>query len=215
VQQHIFKQHNCNIDQYPVLPTGCEATSLAMLLQYAGIQLSKEQVADNFVREVNPGIPQQTSSSDITIRLPGGNPHRAFVGDPYDRESFGVFHEPIANALEQYLPNRSHDLSNCTFNDLISHLTTKQKPIIVWMTIELREPRVTDEWPDVNNPDHRIQWQSPQHCALLVGYVTSSDEVITHVLVNDPHTGKQESYDKELFEKRWIQLGRQAVTLIH
>ena len=80
------------------------------------------------------------------------------------------------------------------------------------MTLELKEPRVTDRWPDCKNPEHIIEWRSPEHCALLVGFDEDSTG-ITHVIVNDPHTGKQERYPMLLFKQRWMEMGSQAVTV--
>lgn len=59
-------------------------------------------------------------------------------------------------------------------------------PVIVWITLELKEPRVTDKWWDEKEREREVVWTSPEHCALLVGY----DE--KNFLVNDPHTGKTE-----------------------
>ncbi|MDR1449660.1 MAG: C39 family peptidase, partial [Propionibacteriaceae bacterium] len=51
------------LSQLPELPTGCEATAIAMLLQYAGLDWSKLDVAD---------------------ALPvSGDPNRGFYGDPH------------------------------------------------------------------------------------------------------------------------------------
>ena len=68
-----------------------------MLLQWSGLQVSKEQVADALVKEPNALLIDSSDTNSTAVvsqRAPGGNPHRAFVGSPYDKESFGVFHEP-------------------------------------------------------------------------------------------------------------------------
>jgi hypothetical protein len=83
------------------------------------------------------------------------------------------------------------------------------------MTLELKEPRLTDEWYDCMAPDDQeddgtsaiIRWTSPEHCALLVGYSP------TAVFINDPHTGRRERYDRDLFIDRWLHLGAQAISL--
>jgi uncharacterized protein YvpB len=43
------------------------------------------------------------------------------------------------------------------------------------------------------------------HVIIQVGY---NNDVI---YVNDPHTGKLESYNKSIFQKRWEALGNQAI----
>lgn len=184
--------------QYPVLPTGCEATALTMLLNWAGVDVTKETVADGLVKEPDP--------FERDGKLVGGNPHRAFIGDPYDKESYGTFHEVIATALEGYLPGKARDVSGLSFKELLAHVEAG-RPVVVWATIELKEPRPTDLWEDIHDSGTMIQWRSPEHCMTLVGY---GEEV---VVINDPHTGKQEHYDRDLFRLRWEQMGRQAVTV--
>jgi uncharacterized protein YvpB len=184
--------------QYPVLPTGCEATALTMLLNWAGVEVEKEQVADSLVKEPNP--------FERDGKLVGGNPHRAFVGDPYDKASYGTFHEVIAKALDHYLPGKAWDVTGLSFEELLGHVE-EGRPVVVWATIELKEPRPTDRWEDLDGSGTIIQWVSPEHCMTLVGYTK------TCVVIHDPHTGKQELYPRELFRLRWEQMGRQAVTV--
>lgn len=186
------------IGQYPILPTGCEATALTMLLQWAGVDITKEQVADGLVKEP---LPYQKEGV-----LYGGNPHRAFVGDPFTKESFGVFHGPIVSFLDLRLPGRSLDLTGGSFDEVLATLK-EGRPVVAWTTIELKEPRHTDTWYDVDGSGQQIHWYSPQHALLLVGY--TENEVIAH----DPHTGGRELYDRDLFIQRWEQLGKQAVTV--
>jgi len=186
------------IYQYPVLPTGCEATALTMLLQWYGVETTKEKVADALVKEPLP--------FEQDGKMKGGNPYRAFVGDPYTKESFGVFHGPIAQALNHFLPGKADDLTGLTFKDLINKID-QNKPTIVWMSLDLKELRVTDIWEDINNCGEKIEWRSPEHCALLIGY----DE--SNVFINDPHIGKTEKYPTKIFQDKWEQLGSQAVTI--
>ncbi len=42
------------INQFPELPTGCEATALTMLLRYHGVNVSKKDIADTIPREPLP-----------------------------------------------------------------------------------------------------------------------------------------------------------------
>ncbi|MBL0388516.1 C39 family peptidase [Tumebacillus sp. ITR2] len=186
------------IGQYPVLPTGCEATALTMLLRWAGVEVEKETVADALVKEPNP--------FEQEGKLLGGNPYRAFIGDPYDKESYGTFHGPIAQTLEKFLPGRALDLTGLSFEELLLEID-RERPVVVWATIELKEPRKTTLWEDIDGSGTMIQWQSPEHCMTLVGY---SEEF---VIINDPHTGNQEHYPRDLFRLRWEQLGQQAVTV--
>src|SRR5699024_11245486 len=67
--------------QHPDLPTGCEATALAMLLNWAGLEISKYAVVD--------ALPKGDKVHTVGGERIGANPHYEFVGDPYveDRKS--------------------------------------------------------------------------------------------------------------------------------
>lgn len=61
------------IKQLPELPRGCEVTSLAMLLQYKGVQVDKMQLASEIHR-----VPFEQNG----VR---GNPYEGFVGNIYTK----------------------------------------------------------------------------------------------------------------------------------
>ncbi|MGS0678987.1 GH25 family lysozyme [Lactobacillus johnsonii] len=82
--QVIAVHNNANvISQRPELPTGCEATAVAMMLQYAGHNVSKTQVANEMPR-----------SND-------GN--RGFVGNPYSTSGWWVFPTGISPVVDKYI----------------------------------------------------------------------------------------------------------------
>jgi uncharacterized protein YvpB len=89
------------ISQLPELPRGCEVTSLSMMLNFAGINVDKMELARNIkkVNFLNSGF--------------NGNPNEGFVGSMYslDEPGLGVYHEPIAALAEKYLPGRIIDLT--------------------------------------------------------------------------------------------------------
>ncbi|KAK5575518.1 hypothetical protein RB653_006651 [Dictyostelium firmibasis] len=238
--------------QYPILPTGCEVTATSILLNSLMNnhgdrcklnidKISKESLANKIIKEQDP---------DPITKLVG-NPYRAFIGSPYSKDSFGVFHQPIYNLIKQilnedignenievidlttnenklfkyslilneskeyiqsrldYFENDSNNYNDEDFEILKNHMIKYNLPIIIWMTLELKKPNLTDEWIDVNNQSQPLYWVSPEHCATLSGF----DEIENKVIITDPHTGKIERYCKTLFLKRWRQLGRQAVSI--
>lgn len=71
------------ISQRPELPTGCEMTAVTMMLQSAGVNISKIQVANETPR-----------SSD-------GN--KGFVGSPYSTSGWWVFPSGIAPVVRRHL----------------------------------------------------------------------------------------------------------------
>ncbi|KAN0008642.1 hypothetical protein ACTFIU_009369 [Dictyostelium citrinum] len=239
-------------NQYPLLPTGCEVTATSILLnslikshnlKISTYKIRNESLADSIIKEQDPDA--------ITNFC--GNPYRAFVGSPYSKQSFGVFHKPIYNLIKQiihednenqhievidltqtnvnkfkyslkqnetkdyiqsrldYFENDNNNKNNGEddFDILKNHMIFNNAPIIIWMTLELKEPKITDEWFDVKDESQPLYWVSPEHCATLSGF----DEIENVVIITDPHTGKIERYPKNLFLKRWRQLGRQAVSV--
>lgn len=184
------------IYQNPTLPTGCEAASAAMLLQWAGINVSMEDVANALPKGSRP-----YQSGNI---LMGGNPDYEFVGDPYKKSGFGVYHKPIADIISQYLP--VEDLTGCAFNDLLKVIDSN-RPIVVWATINMRKPSVNSTWYDERG--NKVIWKTPQHALVLIGYTDTS------VIFNDPLAGANVEYNRSDFANYWEYMGSQAVTICY
>jgi len=55
----------------------------------------------------------------------------------------------------------------------------------------------------------QIQWYSPEHCMLLVGYDTKNSKVS----VCDPLKGSKVEYDLNTFKERYNALKKQAVVI--
>lgn len=183
--------------QYPELPTGCEATALAMLLNWAGADVNKYDVADT--------LPKGDKVRYINGEWKGANPDSLFVGDPYsDDGSFGVFVGPILETAEKYMPGRAVDLTGKPFEALLE-VVQAGTPVVAWTTLEQNKTFHSKTWtaPDGNI----IKWHRFEHAVTIVGVDGES------VIVNDPHTGRVEYYDRILFEKNWASMGGRAMTL--
>lgn len=70
--------------QYPELPTGCEATAAVMVLQYYGEAITPSTLAGEWL----------TCSEQFYWKngvLYGPDPDKAFAGDPFSQNAYGLF----------------------------------------------------------------------------------------------------------------------------
>src|SRR5699024_1128944 len=82
-----------SICQHREMPTGCEATALTMLLNWAGESLTNHEVVER--------LPKGDKVELIDGIWRGGDPHTEFVGNPYEDEGcFGVFEGPILKTID-------------------------------------------------------------------------------------------------------------------
>lgn len=188
--------------QMPELPRGCEVTSLAMLLQYQNVQVDKLTLA----REVKKN-PAEYRLNNGKVYF--GDPNEGFVGNmyTYTEPGLGVYHKPIAELAEQYLPGKIKDLTGAEFLELKIHLSD-QRP--VWVITNTDYKRLDDSffqtWYTSNGP---VKVTTKEHSVLITGYDKN------FVYFNDPLTGKKnKKAPMEDFVEAWVQMGRQAITYL-
>lgn len=186
------------IGQMPELPSGCEITAAAMVLQWAGVKIDKKDLAE--------AIPKGAMPVYRNGNTYGSNPNNVFIGNPFSSNSFGVYHKPIALLMSKYLTEPPEDITGLAF-DKILEVVDKGRPVIAWATREMVKPKIDVYWYDENN--NQVKWIAPEHTYVIVGY--SDNDVI----VNDPLTGKRQQYPISLFKQRWESMGRQSVTVSH
>ena len=186
--------------QTPELPTGCEITSLTMLLNYIGFDADKLDLADNYLPK------GEYRKADY---------HKVFVGDPRSRNGYGCTAGVIVTAAEKYLDEQGaaegwevNDLTGSEPEELYAYVS-KGDPVVVWASIDMGEI-TTDyvSWTD-EETGKTVSWYGGEHCLLLTGY-DLDDEL---VYVNDPLRGKV-TYDMELFEQRYKEMQRNAVVIL-
>ncbi|NEW06936.1 hypothetical protein GK047_13075 [Paenibacillus sp. SYP-B3998] len=185
------------ISQLPELPNGCEAVAATMLLQWAGITVSKEEVAEALPKGDFPMM----NEDGILI---GGNPEDVFVGDPFGK-GFGIYHKPIATLLGHYLPEQIDDLTGGSFDNLLDTVKSG-RPVIIWATEHMDAPHFEDQWQDEEG--HLIDWYNPEHALVMTGW---DDD---YAYMNDPMTGERESYNLWGFKTIWESMGSQAITVM-
>jgi uncharacterized protein YvpB len=188
------------ISQLPELPRGCEVTSLAMLLNHGGVQVSKVTLAKEIIKEPTP---YQKRNGQVYF----GNPYDGFVGDMYTKKNpgLGVYHGPIRDLAAQYLPGEIIDLTGKSFNNIYKTLS-KGQPVWIITNTEYRELPASyfEKW---QTPSGTIDITYKEHSVVVTGYDAN------YIYFNDPLTGqKNRKAPKEAFIQAWVQMGKQAIT---
>lgn len=184
-----------NISQYPSLPNGCEVTSLAIVLNYLGYDITKEELSDNYLPKAPIG------EADF---------YEEFVGEPRADDSYGCYSDVIVNTANSFLMARSSEYravnySGSDFETLLEKIK-EGKPVIIWTAYHMnQEPYFTAEW--IVDGEY-LPWKANMHCMVLRGYNTENGTVS----VANP-AGRYESYDMKLFIKRYKQFYSQAVVI--
>jgi uncharacterized protein YvpB len=188
--------------QMPELPRGCEVTSLAMLLQYHGVQADKLTLA----REVKKN-PAEYRLNNGKIYF--GDPNEGFVGNmyTYTQPGLGVYHKPIAELAQQYLPGKIKDLTGAEFQELKIHLSDNRP---VWIITNTEYKRLDDSFFQTwHTPNGEVKVTTKEHSVLVTGYDKG------FIYFNDPLTGeKNKKAPMNDFVEAWVQMGRQAITYL-
>jgi uncharacterized protein YvpB len=186
------------IKQNPELKYGCEVTSLAMMLHYAGVKADKMELYHKIKKDPDPII---KSNRDI---VQWGNPAHGFVGDMTGKKAgYAAFDKPIYELAGHYLPGRALNLTGKSFEDILAHLG-QGYPVVVWTTGDYRLP---DRWESWTHDGEVIKTPLDLHAVTLVGYDRQS------VYINDPLSGKKQvRIAKERFKSSWHALKSRAVS---
>ena len=187
------------INQNPELKFGCEVTSLAMVLNYAGVTVSKMDLYRSIQKETDPLI--RTSKGDI---LRWGNPEYGFVGDMTGRRAgTTVFDKPLISLINNKLPGRAVNLTNQPFEQVLEHVEAGY-PVVVWTTLDYGLPKRWETW---KHGQQVVRVPLDLHAVVLVGYDNNN------VYLNDPLSGKKQvKVQKEQFISSWKSLCSRAVS---
>lgn len=178
----------------PSLFNGCEITSLAMMLNYADSQVTKNELA-----EAIPKVDYLDADGHY------GNPNEGFVGDIYGIDiGYSVYHKPIYELAKQYATDKQVvDLTGEKFSQILQQLTAGN-PVWVITTVPMSATKDMETWQTANGTVD-ISWNV--HSVLITGFSPSS------VYVNDPYGEKNKEVDRDDFEAAWTQMGSQAIVV--
>jgi uncharacterized protein YvpB len=190
------------VSQLPELARGCEVTSLTMLLNYAGVSVNKLELAEKVRRDPTR---QKISKGEIYF----GNPNSGFVGDMYsfNKPGLGVYHTPIVELAEKYLPGKIKDLTGSDFDEVKIHLSDGRP---VWVIINTTYQKLAENYFQTwNTPTGQVKITYKEHSVLITGY----DQQF--IYFNDPLSGEQNKKAPiRDFEESWVQMGGQAITYL-
>lgn len=190
-----FKNVLLNADcilQLPELPTGCEVTSLAIILNYYGYSIDKLTLADEYLPKGEIG---ETC------------PYEAFVGDPRNDKSYGAYAPVLVETANLYLETQdsilsAKDITGSTMADIREYLRDGF-PVMVWVTVDMKKPKNSAEWHIDGN---EYTWIEGEHCIVLIGFTDST------YIAADPLKGIVE-YNKEILTSRFKEMGKQAIVI--
>jgi uncharacterized protein YvpB len=178
----------------PRLYNGCEVTSLAMLLGFWGIQVSKNELAAQI-----PHVPLQYGDGKY------GNPNVGFVGNMEDGPGLGVYQGPIFQLAQTYVnePLKVINLSNHPFSALLEKIS-QGKPVWVITTTTFLPTQQFQKW---STPQGSVDITFKMHSVVITGYDQE------YIYLNDPYGTKNKKVNREAFIASWEQMGSQAIVI--
>lgn len=178
----------------PSLYNGCEVTSLAMLLRFWGIEVTKNELAAGILR-----VPAQYSDGK------NGNPNMGFVGNMEDGPGLGVYHGPIFHLAQTYVNNplKVENLTNYPFTSILEKVG-KGVPVWVITTTNFSAIPTLQTW---STPQGSVEVTYKMHSVVITGYDQEN------IYVNDPYGTKNKKVNREKFIESWEQMGSQAIVI--
>lgn len=180
-------------NQMPDLPNGCEVTSLSMLMNYYGIKVSKNKLAETIQH-----VDSFTDGGKYR-----GNPHQGFVGHmTIANAGWCVYNEPLYNVARKYT---SH-IENITGSDFLSllKLVSNGHPVMIITTTTFNKVNNMQTW-DTNTG--KVNVTPSSHACVITGY--SKPKKV--VYVNNPYGYKNQPVNWKNLQASYNQQGRQAL----
>ncbi len=100
------------LSQMPLLPSGCEVVAVAMMMSYAGFDVSPETLANE--------IPFEQT-----------NPDAGYIGNPFLSTGW-AYPAAFENVLNKYLQSYNN-LTTATYQDIESQIRNS-KPVVAWLS---------------------------------------------------------------------------------
>ena len=188
------------------IPTGCEAVSTVMVLNYFGVNITPNTFIDNYL-PCNKFYKKDG-------KVYGPNPQDAFAGNPYEKKSLGCYPKVILKALDNM--KNCHvsgmeklefkDVSGMNFSKLIDNYIENQIPVLLWCTMNMNPPK--DGMQYYLDDGSLYTWKAGEHCMVLCGYDKEN-----YYLMDPLADGERVRYPKETVEARYVEMGKYAAII--
>ena len=191
------------LSQAGILPTGCELVSATMILQFYGYDLDAQTFAKTYVKMASLEL-------DSKGLLVGPSPNDAFIGSPWDGESFGCYAPVVVKAMNKVTGNdyTAKNTTGTSLDKLVSRYIKKGTPALVWVSIGMSPTYSTHSW-QLKDSGELFTWIANEHCMVLVG----SDQKGYYLM--DPYGDNGlVYYEKSVVQQRYEELGKQSVVLV-
>ena len=191
-------------------PTGCELVSTSMLLAFMGFDIKAgELIEKGYLNAVDV-----TEKNDIKY---SGDPDKVFIGNPSKNTGYGCHSGAIIYLLKKYLKPQEYkldteykitDLKGMDIEEICNEYISEGIPVIMWASINMKPTfqKLGNSW-IIEKTGERYFWKSNEHCLVFVGY----DE--ENYYFNDPLVEKNTPYMKRLVERRYGEMGMQAIAV--
>lgn len=180
-------------NQMPDLPNGCEVTSLSMLMNYYGIKVNKNELAENIQH-----VDFFTDGGKYR-----GNPNQGFVGHmSIANAGWCVYNGPLYNVARKYTTH----IENITGNDFLSllKLVSNGHPVLIITTTTFNRVNDMQTW-DTNTG--KVNVTPSSHACVITGY--SKPKKV--VYVNNPYGYKNQPVNWKNLQASYNQQGRQVL----
>lgn len=180
-------------NQMPDLPNGCEVTSLSMLMNYYGIKVNKNELAENIQH-----VDFFTDGGKYR-----GNPNQGFVGHmSIANAGWCVYNGPLYNVARKYTTH----IENITGSDFLSllKLVSNGHPVLIITTTTFNRVNDMQTW-DTNTG--KVNVTPSSHACVITGY--SKPKKI--VYVNNPYGYKNQPVNWKNLQASYNQQGKQAL----
>lgn len=197
------------ICQLPELPTGCEVTALATLLNYKGIKVDKCELAMKYM----PRMDFYYAGG----KLNGPDPMYTFAGNPFDNSGIGCFAPCLCATTRKYFKEKEElkskyktvNLSNKELSYILKEYVAKDSPVVVIASQNLEEAKDGPTWEVYHGAS--VKWKSNHHAMLIYGFDISRNEIY----VCDPlRSNGKYTYNLKKFEEIYNSRGKSAMTIV-